>query len=280
MAEKSIDYKQFFCRQLEAWPECRERYDALRNVCTRQLNLGDCVVTLQHNPARARSSAARIDAAAIAARGCFLCRGARPEEQTAMTVDGYELLVNPYPIFREHFTIVAQRHQPQMIVGKLHDFVMWTERLDGLTLFYNGAQCGASAPDHLHFQAAPSSMFPLWQWIDSHCIPLAPKYILCHSETEAEAVLHRLPANDGGEPPVNILARTTATGLQIVIVPRRRHRPSCYGTEGDDCVLLSPASVDMGGVWILPRKIDFQSLSAEKLKEIISETTYRADELQ
>lgn len=123
-------------------------------------------------------------------------------------------------------------------------------------------------------------MFPLWQWIDSHRIPLVPKYILCHSEAEAEAVLHRLPANDGEEPPVNILARTTATGLQIVIVPRRSHRPSCYGTEGDDCVLLSPASVDMGGVWILPREIDFQSLSAEKLKEIISETTYRANELQ
>lgn len=279
MAEKSIDHTLFFKRQLETWPECRERYDALCYAQTRQLDLGNCVVTLQHNPARAKSSTAKIDAASIAARGCFLCRDARPKEQMLMEIDGYHLLVNPYPIFNAHFTIAAIQHQPQRVSGRLHDMVLWAERLQGMTLFYNGAKCGASAPDHLHFQAAPTAMFPLWQWVDAKRMPMAPKYIVCRSEAEAEAVLDSLPAEAGEEPPVNILARSTEGKVQIVIVPRRRHRPSCYGTEGNDCVLLSPASVDMGGVWILPRLTDFQNLSAAKLNEIILETTYRADEL-
>lgn len=279
MSAKNIDYKSFIERQLTTWPEAKAAYESLSHIRSRQLNLGDCTVILQHNPARTKSSAAKIDARSIQQRGCFLCRKARPMKQLFIEDDGYELLVNPYPIFPQHLTIASAKHEPQKVMGRMGDMVKWAEKLEGMTVFYNGARCGASAPDHMHFQAAPTEAFPLWGWIDSESLPEAPAYIVCHSAEEAEKVLQNMPHKTDEEPDVNILVRHTPTGLDIAIVPRRKHRPGCYGTEGKDCVLLSPASVDMGGVWILPREYDYVNLTAKELKEIICETAYTIVEL-
>lgn len=279
MSARNIDYKSFIARQLATWPEAKAAYDSLAQIRSRQLNLGDCTVTLQHNPARVKSSAAKIDPQSIQERGCFLCRNARSHKQLMIEEDGYELLVNPYPIFPQHLTIASIEHKPQQVTGHIQDMLKWAERLEGMTVFYNGARCGASAPDHMHFQAAPTNAFPMWKWIEEDTLPAAPAYLVCHSAEDTEKRLENLPHKMEDEPDVNILARHTPKGDDIVIVPRRKHRPDCYGTDGDGCVLLSPASVDMGGVWILPREYDFTTLTAEKLKEIICETAYTQAEL-
>lgn len=279
MSAKSIDYKRFIAQQLECWAQAKSTYDSLAQTHSRQLDLGDCVVTLQHNPARVRSSTAKIDKASIAQRGCFLCREARPKEQLFIEEDGYELLVNPYPIFPDHLTIALAHHEPQRVAGRMHDMVKWAEMLEAMTVFYNGARCGASAPDHMHFQAAATKEFPVWRWIDTDSLPESPAYILCHSADEAENILEKLPHRPEEEPDVNILARSHDNKIDIAIIPRRKHRPSCYGTEGEGCVLLSPASVDMGGVWVLPREYDYRTLTAAKLKDIICETAYKRSEL-
>lgn len=243
------------------------------------MKLGECEVILQHNPGRVLSSTAKNDASSIAKRKCFLCRDARPKEQALLEIDGYELLVNPYPIFPLHFTIASAKHEPQMVTNRLNDLVKWTERLDGMTVFYNGAQCGASAPDHMHFQAAPSDMFPLWQWIESGHHPDAPAYIVCKSAEEANWEMNRIKRDSDKEPNVNILARKSNQDCTIVIVPRRQHRPDCYGTDGENCVLVSPAAVEMGGVWCLPREYDFRTLTIQKLKEIIAQTSFTRQEI-
>ena len=274
MSAGSIDYKELIARQLEAWPEAARAYAALDKAQTRGLKVWGKEVILQHNPARVRSSAAKIDAQSIAQRGCFLCESARPKEQMKMEVDGYDILVNPYPIFKEHLTIVSRRHEAQRIANRMEDMAEMAYRLPGMTVFYNGARCGASAPDHMHFQAIPSSELPIWRWLESGRMPDKPKYIVCHSVGKAEFMLGQLDKGAHAEPDVNILARAGEEGLDIVIVSRRAHRPSCYGTEGEECVLLSPASVDMGGVWILPREFDFQNLTSKKLEEIIDEVCF------
>lgn len=275
----NIDIDRFITDQLDSWPQAKAAYDALGKAETRTIDLDGYKVTLQHNPARIKSSAARLDAESIAKRGCFLCRHTRPKEQLIIPAGEYDILVNPYPIFAKHLTLPSVAHEPQRVMGRVCDMVKLAHMLKGMTIFYNGPRCGASAPDHHHFQAAPSECFPIWQLADKGEMPQYPAAIMVHTAMDAENVLQRLPHKTGEEPDVNILMRSCGQQDDILIIPRRKHRPDCYGTEGKECVLLSPASVDMGGMWILPRKCDFDNLTADKLKEILHQTAYTADEL-
>jgi len=278
--EGNIDIQGFINRQLAIWPEAAEAYNNLKFVQTRTMNIDGYTVMLQHNPARAQSSTAKTDPTSIAQRACFLCKDKRPHKQLHIDIGEYEILVNPYPIFPRHLTIPLQRHQPQRASGRIKDMVTFATLLKGMTVFYNGPRCGASAPDHHHFQAGPTEMFPIWQEMDRGNTAVIPGTLKANTPDEAEQILASLPHMPGNEPDVNILARTTVNNQpEILIIPRRRHRPSCYGTEGDGCVLLSPASVDMGGLWILPREHDFNSLTETMLKKIIAETAYTSEEL-
>ena len=135
------------------------------------------------------------------------------------------------------------------ISGRLADMEALARELPGYTIFFNGASCGASAPDHLHFQAVPSASVPLWNNIDRW--PVAAQ-----AETESEAV--------------NVLCRIADDGrVQRAVFHRSKHRPDCYA-EG---VMLSPASLDMAGLIVLPERKDFDSLTPSLILEILKEVT-------
>ncbi len=277
-------------RQLKEWPLASANYRALENVEVKEFNIGGMPVKVQFNPARAVSSGAKVDAASLAARPCFLCAANRPAEQESIDIDGrYELLVNPFPIFPRHLTIPANTHTEQLISGRIADMM-----LDTYTIFYNGPRCGASAPDHMHFQGGNSDFLTLASAIEasdlsflqsnsgatlslSTSLPVRCFIIDVDSPEAGADMFDRLyaamPVPEGEkEPMMNILCRTRGKGqARIIVVPRRRHRPSCYGTEGESCIMLSPASVDMGGVFITPRRNDFDKITPDILINILDE---------
>ncbi len=290
-------------RQLASWPEAARRYSDLREVKTKEITIGGMPVRVQYNPARAVSTLARTDAASIAARPCFLCRENRPQQQEALPFEGcdgrrYEILVNPFPIFPEHFTIPAVDHVPQRIAGRFPDMLRLAEAFPDMTVFYNGPESGASAPDHFHFQMGCKGFLP----VERHFGLLGPRTVMrpgaavialtsayipglpvitAPDAKSAEAaflrVLRSMPVSPStGEPQLNILCwkeRTDSdTVFRILVIPRKAHRPSCYYAPEGEAVRISPASVDLGGVFIVPVEEDFRRTDAEVLQSIIRET--------
>ena len=290
-------------RQLASWPEAARRYRDLREVQTKEITIGGMPVRVQYNPARAVSTLARTDAASIAARPCFLCRENRPQQQEAMPFEGcdgrrYEILVNPFPIFPEHFTVPAVDHVPQRIAGRFPDMLRLADTFPDMTVFYNGPESGASAPDHFHFQMGCRGFLP----VERHFGLLGPKTVMrpgaavialtsayipglpvitAPDAKSAEAaflrVLRSLPVSPRtGEPQLNILCWKERTDSDIVfrilVIPRKAHRPSCYYAPEGEAVRISPASVDLGGVFIVPVEEDFRRTDAEVLQSIIRET--------
>ena len=295
-----------FDRQLAAWPEAARRYRDLQNIETKEIDLGGMPVRVQFNPARAVSTLARTDAAAIKARPCFLCRDNRPAQQEALPFEGcdgrrYEVLVNPFPIFPEHYTVPAVEHTPQRIAGRFPDMLRLAEAFPDMVVFYNGPESGASAPDHFHFQMGCRGFLPVETHFDrlrpvtvmrpgraviavtSGYISGLPVITAPDGASAAAAflrVLRSLPVSPAtGEPQLNILCwrETSAYGgsgalFRTLVIPRKAHRPSCYFAPEDRAVRISPASVDLGGVFIVPVEADFRRVNAQVLRDIIEET--------
>ena len=297
---------RFFNRQLEKWDDARQRYRDLRNVKTRELVVGTSSIQVQWNPARMVSTGARIDKLALNKRPCFLCEQNRPKEQFKKSINSqYDLLVNPYPILPIHFTIPSVKHEPQLIreaYGEIHKLL---EEYPELTVFYNGPKCGASAPDHAHFQAGTSGILPLqqtWKRLSHNLttiirlnegedISLIEEYpcpallIRSRSSYGDEQLFRRLyealPQRDGEtEPMMNIISwRHDETYLSVVF-PRGKHRPDCYYAEGDTQYIISPGALDMAGLIITPRQEDFERISPETALGILNEVSLSKDELQ
>lgn len=284
----------FIDAQLAGWPLARENYQALGKTERRSMQLGDLTVGIQHNPARIVSTGAKTDDKSIGERPCFLCKENRPPQQTGIEIaNGWELLLNPYPIFPSHFTIVSKKHQPQE--GLPLDMVAMAERLPGHTVFFNGRRSGASCPDHLHCQAVKTRELPLMCLIEpSHTldqgriatpeslgldIPFAFKSVIVTPDMEGMAELARIETTIGmeyiSEGRVNAFVWMDQSGLlRICAVPRRAHRPARYGTEPDQ-YLISPGCIDIAGVLIAPLKKDFDSLSEEDVRQIYGECAVR-----
>lgn len=290
--EESIDIRAFIDTQLSAWPLARDNFHRLDEIETRSVTTAPRPFTLQHNPARAFSTGADTTASAIASRPCFLCGGNRPAEQIFLPFGSdYEILVNPFPIFPDHLTIAATIHTPQRLDSPT--MISLANTLDGFTVFYNGPKCGASAPDHCHFQAAPSKYFSIWDALPDKQETAVEIFDLlpgCISITSTDAGTHEaamnrimstLPSAGSNEPDVNILTRHNTGIFQSVIFPRRRHRPLCFGTGNDPgSRMVSPASIDMAGVIVTPRRSDFIDLNADEVCRIISETGFTAEEIR
>ena len=284
----------FIDAQLAGWPLARENYQALGKTERRSMQLGDLTVGIQHNPERIVSTGAKTDKKSIGERPCFLCKENRPQQQTGIDIaDGWELLLNPYPIFPSHFTIISKKHQPQE--GLPLDMVAMAERLPGHTVFFNGRRSGASCPDHLHCQAVKTRELPLMCLIErSHTldqgrvatpeslgldIPFAFKSVIVTPDMEGMAELARIETTIGmeyiSEGRVNAFVWMDQSGLlRICAVPRRAHRPARYGTEPDQ-YLISPGCIDIAGVLIAPLKKDFDSLSEEDVRQIYGECAVR-----
>ena len=296
--------QRFFNRQLEKWEAARQRYQDLRSVQTRELAVGASSIQVQWNPARMVSTGASIDKKTIEARPCFLCEQNRPKEQIKKEVDGqYELLVNPFPILPQHFTIPALKHQPQRILESYGEIYKLLEEFPEMMVFYNGPQCGASAPDHAHFQAGTSGVLPLqksWKRLSRNLTPIVSLnehedisliddypctalLIRSRSQYGDEQLFRRLyealPAMEP-EPMMNIVAWRHEDDFLSVVFPRIKHRPDCYYAEGSEQYIISPGALDMAGLIITPRQEDFERLTPEKTLSILDEMTLKGDALQ
>lgn len=263
------DADQLMNRQLGLWADAAKRHAELDDVVTRTLDIDGQTVTLQYNPARIVSTGAATTKADISRRPCFLCSQNRPQQQEGIALNQrFELLVNPYPILPRHYTLPLRQHRPQLIMPYIDDMIEFANRLNSLFIFYNGAHCGASAPDHMHFQAAPQQFMP------RACVST---HYTIRSKTAAELksrfieVYNRLPIVDGEpEPRLNIMMWKEGDELSALVIPRRQHRPACYGC-GEGQHLVSPGALDMAGLIVTPRHEDFNSLTAQEVKDIITE---------
>lgn len=292
MEDSSIS--RFFNRQLEVWTDARHRFRDLKHVETRQFS---DQLKLQWNPARIVSTGAKIDKKTLGERPCFLCDKNRPKEQMSKQIDEkFHLLVNPFPILPVHFTIPARKHQPQLIYknyGEMHRFISLHSEL---MVFYNGPKCGASAPDHLHFQAGTNGILPLqtnWQRLSRNLTDIislndeekisvvrdfiVPAFVIISKSAESDEALFRrlykaMPQRgDETEPMMNIISWRKGEEFISVVIPREKHRPEAYFAEGDAQFVVSPGALDMSGLIIIPREEDFRKLTEEKALSLLQE---------
>jgi hypothetical protein len=293
----------FIRQQLAAWPALREAHRRLGARLTRTLRLPDRTVELQCNPGRARSTTAKVAADDVAQRPCFLCPGNLYPGQLGLPfASDWLILNNPFPIFTDHLVVSSIRHTAQLLESALPAMVGFVAELEGgFSAFYNGARCGASAPDHLHFQACPAGMLPLERQLAALLDePLSGETAwlfctrdnrgigLCRAQSDA-ALLEQLQhmcarlnrtAPPGGEADLNLIIFGRPGHCAGVVLPRRAHRPACFFASGDRQCVISPGAVDVAGLAILPRQEDFERMTEEKMLAIYREVCLGADAME
>ncbi|MEN9919859.1 MAG: hypothetical protein RL662_2295 [Bacteroidota bacterium] len=304
MSLTSNDAIDLLHMQIKEWGLAKTNFEALGSVLTKEFDFDGFAIRVQFNPARIQSSAAKVDAKSIQERKCFLCPENLPPQQEGISYqDEYQVLVNPFPIFPQHFTIPTFSHIDQRILDRYGDMLDLAKQLDQFSLFYNGPKCGASAPDHAHFQAGNKGFMPIESDIKTIALQLVYKeqgvevskiknYLrngfLIKAQDRDKAVdvfkliYNLLPIHEGeGEPMMNIITwyDTADKHVYSVIFPRAVHRPACYFIEGEGNTLISPASVDMGGVFITPLQKDFDKITKQDIRTILEEVSISEHDL-
>ena len=295
----------FMRQQLDSWRELREAHEGLRQSLYKKLFLTDLEVELQHNPFRMKSSSAKVDRQAIEARPCFLCpENLYPDQRALAYKKDWLILCNPYPIFPDHLVVSHRNHIPQEIGACLGAMLSFVVDLDGaFEAFYNGPACGASAPDHLHFQAYPAGGIPLVSQVQlllaagmglSQIDDMQGQgacfagevdcrgVFICRSPNHAaleenliRAVTHlKNVTRAHDEPLVNILIAADGPDLIGILLPRKAHRPACYFSQDGDHMVVSPGAVDAGGLLVLPRHEDYERITSGQVLGIFSEVCY------
>ena len=315
MNKKRQAGKLFIENQLAKWQTARTNHEALNQIETRRFELAGNTITVQFNPARAVSTCAKVDKSSIEARKCFLCPENKPNEQDEIIIsldEPFSLRINPYPILPGHLTISSLKHQDQVLADKTirqlpGKLISWLEEYfaSGYVLFYNGAKCGASAPDHFHFQAVKQSDVPvIQQWerlmetavrekeiktengntyssfqITSYICPI--QVFICNHSADIlpEMINHylqSLPLHEGeSEPRYNLFAwQDKQRGFTMAYFPREEHRPACYTATGGKQLLVSPGALDMAGLLVTPRKEDFDKITESDITQIYKEVAY------
>ena len=313
---KHTDIHTFVTEQLTTWPLAAENFAALADVHVREIEVNGLTVRLQFNPARMISSAARLTKEDIARRKCFLCEQNRPPVQknipfTTTQDHEYHILVNPYPIFPDHLVIAKSTHQDQGIAGRYEDMLEFARMYPECTFYYNGPCCGASAPDHHHFQGVPRGVMPLEVSVEAF-LDGSPTFVLSHSDlndpvsgnaslyhydkfstgifvisaktAEASSQLFErllacaeIPEGDV-EPRMNLFAWWTGEEYRTIFYLRRCHRSHHYFSDGPDHLTMSPGCADMAGVFIVPVEEEYHKISPELLSEMIEEITISKEE--
>jgi len=299
----SLEAKKLLQSQLEDWELAKTNFEALKKVKTKEFHFDGFTIKVQFNPARIQSSTAKVDTKSIQERKCFLCPDNLPKEQNNIAFgNGYQVLVNPFPIFPEHFTIPTYEHTDQLILERYGDMLDLAKSLDKYTVFYNGPKCGASAPDHAHFQAGIKGFLTIEEDVDS-----MPKETIYNAEEINVSILRNYLRNcflietkdkekairffkllyslldikeDDKEPMMNIITWYENNVWYSCIFPREKHRPDCFYAEGDRNLLISPASVDLGGVFITPLEKDFEKITKDDISNILKEISISNEKLQ
>lgn len=291
-----------FNSQMNSWELMRRNYETLKNVQTKSFWFDGFKINVQFNPERIKSTSANVDEESVENRKCFLCASNLPEDQKGILIlDKYFLLCNPYPVFPQHFTISFLEHEPQSISVKFSDLLEITKLLSpSYTLVYNGPECGASAPDHLHFQAGIKLFMPIENDIqqlkndygkivlEDETISVSfidddlRKLILIESvdKSELENAFNKTLTTFKNlspgkiEPMINLICNyDNESGWTVIVFIRSKHRPECYFTEASEKILVSPAAIDLGGVLVVPREKDFEKLNKELISNIFKEVS-------
>ena len=305
MNKLNSSIKALFEEQLSNWKLAQTNFEGLKTVQTKSFSFGDFDINVQFNPARIVSSGAKVDAKTIAERKCFLCAENRPAEQEGIVFGDYEILVNPFPIFPEHFTIPRKDHVDQQILSFFTDMLELAKAMDDYLLFYNGPKCGASAPDHMHFQAGTKDFLPLVNdykrlkathtdlLVTTEKMQLLQmknymRTVYCIESMDVEnakdafeklyAFLTPLSSRrgDGGEvePLMNIVCLFENNKWYVFVLPRKAFRPWQYTAEGDKQLLVSPATVEMCGIFITPIEAHFERITKEDVVSILEQVSY------
>ncbi|MBI5463457.1 MAG: DUF4922 domain-containing protein [Ignavibacteriales bacterium] len=283
--------------QRRSWPQCGEGYAALESIRVKEIACRGFSVHLQFNPKRIVSTGAKVDAAAIRQRLCFLCEDNLPAQQRGILYrNEFLILCNPAPIFHQHFTVSLTRHQPQVWEPFLDPFFALSKDLGPIySVFYNGAKCGASAPDHAHVQVCPKDAIPVEKdardprrrkkFFDrgSTAILTLKEYgrpTLVFESTDAielKVIVRRLLAaaqqvlGIADEPMLNAICTYRDGVWRLIVFLRSKHRPESYFKEGAEQLFVSPAAVDIGGLIVTPREQDFERLDVPTVENLFDE---------
>lgn len=288
--------------QMNNWELLKKNYDALKNIQIKSFWFDGFKINVQFNPERIKSTSAEVDQESVANRKCFLCVENLPEEQKGILFqDKFLLLCNPFPIFTEHFTISSLKHEPQRIDYHLEELLELTKLLaPGYTLVYNGPECGASAPDHLHFQTGTKLFMPIGNDVQqlkneygifvnkgdeiniSVINDRMRKMIFIESKEKSEISkvfkkilnIYKSFSANTVEPMMNIICSYGIEfGWNVIIFLRSKHRPECFYSKDSEKILVSPAAIDLGGILVTPREKDFVKMEKEIVRNILSEVS-------
>ena len=299
---------KFINDQLSVWPLAAANFRALKSARTRQLEVDGLLCMVQCNPRRILSSTADTTPQAIAARKCFLCADNRPAEQFHLKFEGrkgrmYNIQVNPYPIFPGHLVIVREEHIPQAIWHHFPDMLDFAMKYREYTVFYNGPGSGASAPDHLHFQAVPRLSMPLERAVDAYLdkpgevlasVKDATMYRYAGfaegvfalkattSKSMAKLFYRLLDCTDKVEgdiePKFNLFAYCRDGEYRAFVTLRAAKRSHHYYSDGPDHLTISPGAADMAGFFVAPFEEDFEKVTSADLEEMLSEVSISREE--
>ncbi|HLC15583.1 MAG TPA: DUF4922 domain-containing protein [Thermodesulfovibrionia bacterium] len=281
------------------WHQCRTGYESLQTAVVKEFDCGTYRIIAQYNPGRIVSSTAKVDSKSIGRRKCFLCKNNRPSEQDGIDcANGFVVLCNPAPIFSSHFTISHINHIPQSILNSFDSLLVISKELGPtITVIYNGPQSGASAPDHLHFQAFTSSIMPVESEIKENgrvemirdglgFVKLYDRTILT-LQSASHKKLHKdftdlyncfAEATDTTqEPLMNLIAKYDNGTWLVLVILRQRHRPDYYFKEGTEQMIISLGAIDMGGFLVTPRKVDFDRLTVELIRDIYRQVSLKEE---
>lgn len=292
-------------QQKEAWRAAGAGYESLNYVRERELKCRGFSVRVQHNPGRIKSTLADVGEKGVTERACFLCPANLPKQQKGILYrKDYLILCNPMPVFSSHFTISHLDHRPQKLAGAVATLLtLMSDFGPGSSILYNGPRCGASAPDHLHFQAVPSGLMPVEKEIHAeqralrtlaggvsvHRVRGVGREVIILDGPGPAAVGDALHALVKGlqrvllthrEPMMNLICVREEHTYTVLVFPRAKHRPDAFYLKGDGCLAISPAVVEMGGIMVTPLEKDFERLDRARVEQIFNEVSLRVETVE
>ncbi len=263
------EVERLFQEQIASWPLLARGTDALKQAQTRAVHVNGYTVVVRHLPHRITSTTAAVDRESVAKRACFLCTANLPPEEKGLEFNSeLTIFCNPFPILARHLTIVHRDHRPQRIAGQMDNMIALAEALRGYMIIYNGPQCGASAPDHLHFQACLVRGVPVLHDIQKARDGVIPNYARRALVFRDMEKFKAAAVDPDPEPLLNLALFQDHEGLAGVLFPRHKHRPAAF-YSGEFTV--SPAAIDLCGVFVTPREDDFARITAEDIRRIYEE---------
>ena len=286
-----------FSRELASHGRAFVNYEALSQVEVKDMTIDDFPAKLFFNPARVRSVMADVSPEALQKRACFLCPDGLEHNQLTTVWDSptgqtYYIRVNPFPIFNHHFTISSSIHERQTLAPHLESMLHLAQAMPEMSIFYNGPMCGASAPDHMHFQAVPRHSMPIEDHFSTNYANAVlvqetdlPSHLAAVNKVLSIGTIPVEASQTGSltvgathteewEPRWNIISWYEPTPIakyNTIVFFRRESRPMCFFAPENERILFSPGTVEMGGVGIVANRESFDRITPTILRDMIRE---------